>query len=253
MAPNNSNSTGGSNEWTVLNKAVPLIPSELPREKIADLLRTTSNSLQSASNNPFETKTIERPGDGVAFVARVTDPVAADGWGWLDDEAAASHVLVDGAILTEATRALGFNTGDKFAVISRKRYSLSSAPDLQFVHYLRIKENAQKIPVTKEAIKVEPSNLKHKKPVSSRNDDEVWGFEDQSVPSLVSLARYKRNHDFINELLSPQPIPPREKFESKVTLDDIHKLEAEIKLLEEQNKKLWSSTNIGPLAANLDQ
>ncbi|KAI9341688.1 hypothetical protein BDR26DRAFT_918254 [Obelidium mucronatum] len=244
--------------WTVLKKTVPTIPTELPRERVADLLRTTANSLAGqTAGELFEERRLAQPGDGTAFVARVGGGGSAcpgDGWGWLDDEARATHALPDGSAVCEWTRRLGFAAGGAHAVITRKRIALATAPELQFVHYLRIRDDAPKVPVTKDAIKVEPSDAastqgqpatKKKKP--NRPDDDFWGFEDQSVPSLVSLARFKRNHEFINELFSPLPIQPKEPFESKVNQEDIQKLEAEIKLLEEQHKKLLSNA-----AATLD-
>ncbi|KAJ3006407.1 UNVERIFIED_CONTAM: hypothetical protein HDU68_004075 [Siphonaria sp. JEL0065] len=232
----------GNNTWMLLKKPLPSIPAELPKDRIADLLKTTAANLgASATADNFETKELDKPGDGSAFVARIGgDDVLqlVDGWGWLDDEARAEHTLSDGSVLVEFAKNLGFSKAANHAVITRRRFHLASTPDLQFLHYLRIKDNVPKVPVAKDAIKVEPTTLKRKKPA---NQDDFWGFEDQSVPTLVSLARYKRNHEFINELFSPLPLQPKEKFESKVTQEDIQKLEAEIKALEEQNKALLAT------------
>ncbi|KAJ3059415.1 hypothetical protein HDU98_004564, partial [Podochytrium sp. JEL0797] len=217
--------------WTVLAKEVPRIFAELPVDRVAELLKTTSASLaKSDSDALFEPKLVASPQHGAAFVARIaTDSPPHDGWGWLDNEAFKEHEVAPGVALREWTHALGFASTDSHAVITRKRFALSTKPDLQFVHYLNIKDSLPKVAVTKDAIKVEPLSatpakrkvddflyssfrstsltlLHLKQSPATRSEDEAWGFEDQSVPALISVARYKRNHDLINELFSP--IPP---------------------------------------------
>ncbi|KAJ3394192.1 hypothetical protein HDU84_009512 [Entophlyctis sp. JEL0112] len=162
-------------------------------------------------------------------------------------------------------------------VIANAARAMASAPDelgptntttetLICEQYLKVKESISKVQTAKETVKNEPA-VTGKKPRSAkkstevRAEDDYWGFEDHSVPVLVSLARYKRNHEFINELFSATPYgtgsifcgdvsdrsiseKQEEALHTKATMDEIHALEAEIKELEEQNKKLLSNTAV---------
>ncbi|KAJ3101831.1 hypothetical protein HK100_004480 [Physocladia obscura] len=246
--------------WTVAKQQIPVVLTEISRDKIAEMLTSTAKSIAASPNSNvefFEQRAIDKPSDGSCLIAQNPDP-DSDGWGWLDDELSVLYSLKSGLQLQEQSRLLGFSQNSSVAVITRKRYSISTAPEIQFIHYLKIKDSVPKVTVTKDAIKVDPSsslvskasvNLPVKKQrIGSgkkhhgKGEEEYWGFEDQSVPIVVSLARYKRNHEFLNELLSPLTPgkdfqAPKEKSELKVTADDILKLEAEIEELEEQNQK----------------
>ncbi|KAJ3261938.1 hypothetical protein HDU77_000526 [Chytriomyces hyalinus] len=249
--------------WFVAkNTNIPAIPEQLPLDKVRTVLRASANASGNGSmleyvpctlgriaptkrpTSAFEQRQVERPLGGTAFIARIDsgDPAQGlgdDGWAWTDQETLTPHPMPDGSRLHEWTRM-----ASKDAAVVRKRYSLSTAPLIHLVHYISAENMAAKV----KTDSLKTSNAKGSDHVSKKqkksDDGEYWGFEDQSIPTLVCLARYKRNHDLMQELLTPGPLAaPKEKFESKTTVEDIRRLEAEIHALEEQNKKLLNTAS----------
>ncbi|KAJ3211866.1 hypothetical protein HDU82_004680 [Entophlyctis luteolus] len=216
--------------WSVSKQQLPQITQELARDRIADVIANAARAMASAPDELAESADLE-----------------LDGWEWPNEENVIVHQLSDSLKLTERTRTTSTTNS---VVLTRKRFVLSAVPDLMFVQYLKVKESISKVQAAKETVKNEPA-VTGKKPRSAkkstevRAEDDYWGFEDHSVPVLVSLARYKRNHEFINELFSATPYEKQEEaLHTKATMDEIHALEAEIKELEEQNKKLLSNTAV---------
>ncbi|KAJ3356729.1 hypothetical protein HDU83_000145 [Entophlyctis luteolus] len=236
--------------WSVSKQQLPQITQELARDRIADVIANAARAMASAPDEFFERRHVDRPVDGSCFLVRRSNPAESadlelDGWEWPNEENVIVHQLSDSLKLTERTRTTSTTNS---VVLTRKRFVLSAVPDLMFVQYLKIKESISKVQTAKETVKNEPA-VTGKKPRSAKKSTELkciaQGFEDHSVPVLVSLARYKRNHEFINELFSATPYEKQEEaLHTKATMDEIHALEAEIKELEEQNKKLLSNTAV---------
>ncbi|KAI8821539.1 hypothetical protein BJ741DRAFT_637320, partial [Chytriomyces cf. hyalinus JEL632] len=256
--------------WFVAkNTNIPAIPEQLPLDKVRTVLRASANASGNGSMlDAFEQRQVERPLGGTAFIARIDSGEPAqglgdDGWAWTDQETVTPHPMPDGSRLNEWTRMASkdaavyvfvtdgviyfyslVSSASEFKACVRKRYSLSTAPLIHLVHYISTENMTAKVKTDSS----KTSNAKGSDHVSKKqkksDDGEYWGFEDQSIPTLVCLARYKRNHDLMQELLTPGPLAaPKEKFESKTTVEDIRRLEAEIHGLEEENKKLLNTAS----------
>ncbi|KAJ3091916.1 hypothetical protein HK102_012588 [Quaeritorhiza haematococci] len=136
----------------------PLCGEPLPPQRAADILAEVARSVYNSS---FEFMVIDRPKDGTMFVFSSPNQVslAADGYGWMDEEKRTEIVMGDGRKLEIYERGLGFGPTDTHATMCRRRYclvGLSSPHHLQLIHYCRLSDHAPKFPVLREYVRVLP-------------------------------------------------------------------------------------------------
>ena len=93
--------------------------------------------------------------------------IPEDGYGWMDDETSQRVVLDSGKVriktivLTKKeieilARNLGFALGESLVSVTRRRYRLTSNPDLQLLHYLALPAEAPKMAVQSHLVKSAP-------------------------------------------------------------------------------------------------
>ncbi|KAJ3327747.1 hypothetical protein HDU76_011188 [Blyttiomyces sp. JEL0837] len=216
--------------WHILkNFQVPPVHGELSKDRAAEILLSAVNVSAPAN---YESKVLDQPVDGQIVIVNIAEgkPVPNDGWGWMDDEVYSTTVVKSGKELLMYTRRQGFAYGAKVANMTRTRYKLVGIPNLNLLHYCKVPDDAPKIPVMPEQVKIEPSSVQAQRASSSEpknkkrkqtpskpapaplvkhvaeEDPDAARNEDDGSSSLhtaISLNRYRRNHEYLEELFSP--------------------------------------------------
>ncbi|KAJ3410964.1 Splicing factor 45 [Chytridiales sp. JEL 0842] len=213
---------GDRKMWNICKRTIPAVHGELDRNLAAELLAQSSSPQTS-----FEPAPLERPGDGAVFVVSLADgaPVPPDGWNWPEDESHSIFKLKDGRDLLIAV----LNKESTGPVASASTSSPAIAP--------KAVNEAPSRPAPKKRSKAPVKAPPPPKPV----EDEAEKQEDLSlpIPSAVALARYRRNHEYIEELFSmaPKVDTPKDATVVKRTQDDIDKIMKEIDDLKAAHEK----------------
>ncbi|KAJ3152261.1 hypothetical protein HDU89_001481 [Geranomyces variabilis] len=108
----------------------------------------------------FDLVVVDKPIDGSLFVYKLShgEPLPEDGYGWLDDETA-YRTYIGEREMEILSRNQGFGYAEQFTYMTRRRYKLAGG-NLQLLHYVRVSDPAQQMPVHHHLIKVFPRDPK---------------------------------------------------------------------------------------------